>query len=148
MDAATKERDGNEKRLANLQPFQPGNPGRPKGSRNRATLAVEALLDGEAELLTRKCIELAKDGDLTALRLCLDRIAPVRRDRPVEFALPKLERPADAVEATSAILEAVASGDLTPSEAADLGKLVDAYTRALHAHDLDERLTKLETPSR
>ena len=50
--------------------------GRPKGSRNKATLAVEILLDGEAEAITRKAIELAKQGDLVAIRLCLDRIAP------------------------------------------------------------------------
>jgi hypothetical protein len=58
------------------------------GSRNRTTLAVEALLDGEAETLTRKAIELAKAGDLAALRVCLDRIAPPRKDRPVLFELP------------------------------------------------------------
>jgi hypothetical protein len=48
------------------RPFAPGNPGRPKGSRNKATLAAEALLDGEAEALTRKAIELALAGDVTA----------------------------------------------------------------------------------
>jgi Family of unknown function (DUF5681) len=73
-------------------PFQPGlsgNPaGKPKGTRNKTTLAVEAPLDGEAETLTRKAIELAKAGDLAALRVCLDRIAPPRKDRPVLFELP------------------------------------------------------------
>jgi hypothetical protein len=61
-------------------PFEPGKSGNPagklKGTRNKTTLAVEALLDGEAETITRKAIELAKEGNLTALRLCLDRIAP------------------------------------------------------------------------
>src|SRR4029077_7685570 len=49
------------KQLTPWHPGQSGNPsGRPKGSRNRTTLAAEALLDGEAEQLTRKAIELAK----------------------------------------------------------------------------------------
>jgi hypothetical protein len=52
-------------------PFEPGKSGNPagklKGTRNKTTLAVEALLDGEAETITRKAIELAKDGDLAAL---------------------------------------------------------------------------------
>jgi hypothetical protein len=52
------------------RPFEPGksgNPkGRPKGSRNQATLLAEALLDGEAETLTRTMIEKASDGDTTA----------------------------------------------------------------------------------
>ena len=72
------------------RPFEPGNSGRPKGARNRATLAAEALLDGEAEALTRKAIELALAGGPIALRLCLDRILSPRRERPTTFALPEL----------------------------------------------------------
>src|SRR5215204_4346329 len=66
--------------------FKPGNPGRPKGARHKTTLAIEALLDGEAEALTRKAIELAKAGDLVALRLCLDRIC--RRGRSGRYPSP------------------------------------------------------------
>ena len=69
-----------------FKPGQSGNPaGKPKGTRNKATLAVEALLDGEAEELTRKAIELAKTGDIPALRICLDRILPPRKDRPLNL---------------------------------------------------------------
>ncbi|QRM32083.1 hypothetical protein JO965_21110 [Microvirga sp. VF16] len=124
--------------------FEPGNPGRPKGSRNKATLALEALLDGEAEALTRKAVEMALDGDTTAMRLVMDRIMPPRKDRPVMFALPKLETPADAVKASAALVEAVASGDLTPSEAEDLSRLVDRFIRAVEATDILERLESLE----
>jgi hypothetical protein len=106
---------------------------------------MEALLDGEAEALTRKAIELAKDGDPTALRLVLDRLLPPRRDRPVNFALPKLETPADAVRATAAIAEAVASSELTPMEAGEMAKLVEGFTRAFEIHDIDKRLSHLET---
>jgi hypothetical protein len=85
-------------------PFEPGKSGNPagklKGTRNKTTLAVEALLDGEAETITRKAIELAKDGDLTALRLCLDRIAPPRKDRPVLFELPPVSSAADAAQSS------------------------------------------------
>jgi hypothetical protein len=98
---------------------------------------------GEAET-TRKAIELAKDGDLTALRLCLDRIAPPRKDRPVLFELPPVSSAADAAKAAAALLEAVAVGDLTPAEANELGKLIEAYTKALEATDFAERLDKLE----
>ena len=128
-------------------PFQPGQSGNPagklKGTRNKTTLAVEALLDGEAETLT-KAIELAKAGDLAALRVCLDRIAPPRKDRPVLFELPPVSSAADAAKAAAALLEAVAVGDLTPAEASELGKLIEAYIKALEATDFAERLTKLE----
>jgi hypothetical protein len=80
------------------KPFEPGSPGRPKGARHKATLAAEALLDGEAEALTRKAIELAKEGDIAALRICLDRIIPPRKDRPVAFELPKIENVGDAAK--------------------------------------------------
>lgn len=65
--------------------FAAGNPGRPRGSRHKATLAVEALLDCEAGALTQKTVEMALEGDGLALRLCLERVAPPRTDIPVEF---------------------------------------------------------------
>ncbi|MGC2203149.1 MAG: DUF5681 domain-containing protein, partial [Stellaceae bacterium] len=67
---------------------QSGNPkGRPPGARNKATLAAELLLDGEAEALIRRAVELALEGDPMALRLCLERIIPPRRARPVQLGL-------------------------------------------------------------
>ena len=87
---------------------------------------------------------MAKAGDTVALRLCLDRLAPPRRDRPVMFPLPAIETPADIVKVSGALLEAVASGELTPSEAAELGKLVDAHVKAIEATDVQARLEALE----
>src|SRR5918993_735301 len=84
------------------RPFAPGTSGdpggRPAGSRHRTTLAMEELLDGEAEKLTRKAVDLALGGDMVAMRLCLDRTIPPRRDRPVLFALPPFESTADVVK--------------------------------------------------
>ena len=90
-------------------------------------MAIEALLDGEAEALTRKAIEKALAGDPQALRLCLDRIAPPRQDRPTPFALPKLAEAADARDALAAVVRAVAEGELTPSEAATLAGLIEQF---------------------
>ena len=122
-----------------------GNPaGKPKGARHKATLAAEALLDGEAEALTRKAVERAMEGDTVALRLCLERIIPARRDRPVSFELPKIDRPADAVAASAAILAAVADGSLTPSEAAEISKLVEGFVRTVEVTELEARIAALE----
>jgi hypothetical protein len=131
--------------MAAFQPGQSGNPaGKPRGAKNKTTLAVEALLDGEAETLTRKAIELAKTGDMAALRLCLDRIAPPRKERFVPIDLPPLDTAADAAKASAAIVAALSAGDLTPSEAAEVGKLIDAYVRALTATEFETRLAQLE----
>jgi len=128
-----------------FQAGQSGNPeGRPKGSRNKATLALESLLDGEAEALTRKAIELALGGDMPALRLCLDRILPARRDRPVTFEMPAINGAEDAKAAAAALLAAVSSGSLTPSEAVEIGKLIDAYVKAVEVTEVLDRLEKLE----
>ncbi len=126
------------------KPFEPGNAGRPKGTRNKMTLALEALLDGEAENLTRKAIEMAMSGDTTAMRLVMDRVLPPRRERPVMFAMPKLEKVGDAVKAAAALAEAVAAGDITPGEAGELSKLVDGFTKAVELHEIQQRLDKLE----
>ena len=129
-------------------PFEPGQSGNPagkaRGTRNKVTLAIEALLDGEAEALTRKAIELAKAGDMAALRLCLDRLAPPRKDRLVMFELPTITSAADAVKASAALVTAVAIGELTPAETGELGKLIEAYVRALEATDFAARLENLE----
>jgi hypothetical protein len=125
--------------------FARGNPGKPKGARHRTTLAVECLLDGEAERLTRKAIEMALAGDGPALRLCMDRIAPPQRDRPVAFPLPALVTPSDAVKASAAVVAAVAGGELTPSEAANLSGLIDHFVRAFVASEFEARLTALES---
>lgn len=101
-------------------------------------------MDGEVEDITRKAIELALSGDGPALRMCMDRMMPARKDRPVVFELPEIAATDDLPKATNALLQAVASGELTPSEAADIGKAVDAHVRAVEAADLHQRLLKIE----
>src|ERR1043166_3904236 len=84
VDSLQKQDEGPGDRL--FRKGRSGKPaGRPPGSRNRATVAAEALLEGEAQALTRKAIELALEGDTTALRLCLERIVPQRKSRTVAF---------------------------------------------------------------
>jgi hypothetical protein len=123
--------------------FRPGNAGKPRGARHRTTQAVEALLDGEAEKLTRKAVGMALAGDVTALRLCFERICPPGRDRPVAVELPKIERTADTVTATAALVDAAASGVITPAEAVEMGKLIDVHARAIETVDLETRPSSL-----
>jgi hypothetical protein len=62
----------------------------------------------------------------------------------VLFELPPVSSAADAAKAAAALLKAAAVGDLTPAEASELGKLVEAYVKALEAPDFAERLDKLK----
>jgi hypothetical protein len=122
-----------------------GNPrGKPRGTRHRATRAAEDLLEGQAKKLTAKCIELALAGDTTAMKLALERVIPARKDRPVALALPPLEGTPDLPTVTAALLAATAAGELTPGEAGELAKLVEAHRRAVETVSLEARVAALE----
>jgi hypothetical protein len=127
------------------RPFQPGNPGKPPGSRHKTTLAVESLLDGEAEKLTRKAIKLALAGDTIALRLCLERIAPARKGRAAPFALPTIRTTGDVVAAQAAITAAMAAGELSPTEAVEVASVVELQRRSIETAEIEGRLAALET---
>lgn len=126
--------------------FAPGNNlgGNRKGSRHAVTIAVEALLEGECEALTRKAIEKALDGDGVALRLCLDRISPIRKDAPVSFELPPIKSVNDVVTASGAMLAAVATGEVSPDEAGRVMALLTAHKTLVETCDLEARIAALE----
>ncbi len=133
------------KQAGRWKPGQSGNPaGKPKGTRHRATQAVEALLEGQAEALTQKAIEKALGGDGVALRLCLERIAPARKDAAVCFDLPAIATAADTVTASSALLEAVAAGNVTPDEASRIMGLLTSHKTLVEVCQLERRIEALE----
>jgi hypothetical protein len=119
---------------------QSGNPaGRKPGSKNKSTLAAQVLLEGEAEALTRKAVELAKAGNALALKLCLDRVYAPRRERAVSFALPPIASAEDLAAAMAAISAATAKGDLTPGEAFDLARVAESFLRVIDARNEELR---------
>jgi hypothetical protein len=123
-----------------FQPGQSGNPaGRPRGSRNKATIIAEKVLDDSAGELTRAAIARALDGDPAALRACMDRLAPRLRHRPLDFDLPQLVTLADAPPAINAIAQGLAHGELDIEEAAVLLRAVREFTRALAAVERETR---------
>lgn len=127
--------------------FAEGNPGKPKGVRNRATQAVQDLLDAQTEALTQAAVDKALEGDTAALRLCLERICPAKKDVAVQFDIKPMQSAADAASAAGSIVDAVASGELTPIEGASVMGLVDSYRRTLEASELELRLEVLEAKS-
>ena len=123
--------------------FTSGNSGRPKGARNRKTLAIETLLEGQAEALTQTATHKAL-GDSMALRLCMERIAPAPKDNPVSFTLPQMNNALDASKAAGSVLTAVSEGNLTPIEATRVMGIIDSYRRTLELTEIEERLQALE----
>lgn len=129
------------------RPFEPGNRagrGRRTGSRNKATLLLDKMADGDAKAILEKQLELAKGGDQQAAQLVLSRIWPVRKGRPVSLGLPPLETAADLVNALGQIATAVGAGDLTPEEGASVAAVLEIKRKAIETSELEARVTVLE----
>jgi hypothetical protein len=146
VDSASSETPpGSKPRGRPFAPGTSGNPnGRPKGARNKTTVAAEALLEGEAETLTRKLIDIAKEGDVSALRFWLERIFPARRDRVVTVDMPEIASVQDAGRAAAAVLAACAAGEISIAEASELVRLIESYVRLLEISEIEARVRALE----
>ncbi len=126
------------------KPFAIGNPGRPKGSLNKTTVAVQSLLDGQAQALTQKAIGLALEGDMMAIRICLDRIIPIRKSRPININLPDTKNASGVAEAQAAVVQAVGAGLIVPDEGQVLSSILEARRKSIETADHEARLNKLE----
>lgn len=126
------------------RPFKPGNSGRPPGSKNKTTWMVEQLAEGQAEQLVQKVLELAQAGDVTCLRMMLDRLWPVRKGQPVNVVMPPINTPQDVLSAIASIWAAIREGRLTPDEASALSIVIDRSVQAIELHDITKRIAALE----
>ena len=106
------------------------------------------LLDGEAQALTRKAVELALEGDTTALRLCLERLMPPRRDRATPLSIPPVRGAGDLMPAMAVIMAAAARGKISPGEGMGLAKFLDIFLNAIEVRDFDARLGYWKTATR
>lgn len=129
------------------KPFESGNScgkGRPAGSRNKATLAIERLLEGESEAVVRKLSQLAKKGESTAMRLFMERVCPVRRERPVNLDLPEIHTADDVAAAFRTVMQALAHGDVTTDQAERIIRFLEFGRKLIETQDLATRLAKVE----
>jgi hypothetical protein len=126
------------------RPFKPGNPGRPPGSKNKITQMVEQLVEGQAEQLVQKVLELAEAGDVSCLRMILDRLWPPRKGQPVNVVMPPINTSQDVIPAIASIWTAIREGRLTPDEASALSIVIDRSIQAIELHDITKRIAALE----
>ena len=124
--------------------FSSGNAGRPKGTRNLKTVAIESLLEGQAKALTQTAISKALEGDSVALRLCMDRIMPTPKDKRVKVQLPSISSPRDLLKAASDVMISVQYGELTPLEGEKVISLLERCQKLFVSVDLVERIEALE----
>jgi len=107
-------------------PGQSGNPaGRPLGSLNKKTLALEAAYEAKAEEAVNDVMERAKSGHPAAMRLFMDRAVPAGRHRRFAFALARIRTPEDAEAAIDVVTDGLAEGVLSLPEVAELLRVVE-----------------------
>jgi hypothetical protein len=126
------------------RPFAPGNPGRPPGSKNKVTEAIEQLADGEGVQIIHQLIERAKAGHPVELRIVADRIWPARRGAPIKLELPPINTGNELIAAIRSLWTAIGQGQLTPDEVMSLAHLTDRSLRILETEDFAKRLKALE----
>jgi hypothetical protein len=128
-----------------FKPGQSGNPaGKPPGTKHHATRMAEHLMEGAAESVVQAVLAAAEGGDMVAARLVLERIAPVRKGRPVLLPLPAVNTAGDVLAALGATVKAMADGDITPDEAATVAGVLEVKRRAIETVELAVRLEVIE----
>ena len=126
------------------RPFEPGNPGRPPGSRNKTTQMLDQLAEGQAEQLLQKALDLADAGDVVCLRMIMDRLWPARKGQPLQVDLPPMRTGDDLHAGMAALLTAIADGRVTPDEANALCSVFDRVLRVVELGDHERRIEALE----
>jgi hypothetical protein len=133
------------KGIAMFKKGQSGNPAGPaKGTRHKITMLAEKLLEDDRDDIVRAVIVAAKGGDSTAMRLCVERLVPLRKGRPVVFDLPPVKTAADIAGAVGELARAMASGELTTDEASAAASVIEMHRRAIETTEIELRLQKLE----
>ena len=128
-----------------FQKGQSGNPaGRAQGSRTKSTLFAEAILENDREGIMDAVVNAAKNGDPTATRLCVERLVPLRKGRPVVFDLPPVKTAADIAGAVGELARAMAAGELTTDEASAAASVIEMHRRAIETTEIEVRLQRLE----
>jgi hypothetical protein len=129
------------------RPFALGNKfgwGRPKGSRNRSKMAGQALLAEYADAVTRKCIVRALEGDVRAMRLCMERISPARRDSYIRINLRSIATLQDIDAANERLVKAVSTGKIPPVDAQIMSDILDKRRGLIETVELQQRVEALE----
>lgn len=119
--------------------------GRPKGSRNRVSLAAENIFENEAGTIARRAVDMALSGDRAMIKLVIERCVPVKKSVPVRLPdLPAINSVADGPKLTAFVLDAIASGKISPVVGETISRSCERHLKALQVGDLEARLEELE----
>ena len=119
-----------------------GNPdGRPKGAKDKRTQYRE-LFEPHADVLIQKAIDLALAGDTACLKMCIDRLVSPFRAKNATVTLDDIE--GTLTEKGEKIINAMGSGELSPSDASSMLSALAAQARIIEIEELEKRVSDLE----
>lgn len=138
-----------DKKDTRFKPGQSGNPGgRPPGSGwvGKARKELQSAWDGEmadgSDGIRAKLIASAKAGDAWAIRIIAERVCP-----PIKAseALEEIQLTGDTLtDKATSVLDAMAQGEIAPSQASQLLQGIGAMAKILETDELARRLEALE----
>jgi hypothetical protein len=127
--------------------FQKGKSGNPAGRRpgsKDVRTGLRELMRPHAPKLVQTCVNMALAGDTHALKICMDRlVSPIREDF-ISVSIPKIAGPDDCTSAQAAVLNAVAAGEMLPTEGTVLSGLINAQRLAYETSHLAKQLASIE----
>jgi hypothetical protein len=144
---AAKRTAGDESPVKRGRPFEPGNKfgrGRPRGSRNKKAIALQQLLDEYLPALMRKTIAMALQGDVSLLRMLLDRKLPKAHGSPLKIGRLPSATIEEVAHSHQTVINEVTSGNLTPVEALQIDSLLETSRKVIATVDVVKRLDALE----
>jgi hypothetical protein len=124
--------------------FKTGNPGKPKGARNKATVMAEKLLSRDIKKIVSVVQAAAMEGDMVACRLVLERLIPAPKGRRLQFNMPTGLGLSGIAVAFDAIMAAVGQGAITTDEATALAAILEKQAKILEVSDTQRRLDAIE----
>ena len=134
------------KRKATPAAWKPGQSGNPAG-RTPGVEKIRQLLEPKREELVAKAVEMALAGDATALRICIDRLAPPPRAESAPVTIPGLSEAKGLQAKAERIVEAVGQGEITPDVATMILGALSSYAKAVEVEELSRRIAELENRS-
>lgn len=128
--------------------FQDGNkagPGRPKGSRNKITVALEMIGNENAEVVYQQLVDLAlgrtKEGDINACKIILDRVYPPRKVNKYDLGYEGIMNTVQDVNALSKhVLKMVVNGEISTEEAEAYGKIIEQRLKIIIDTDMAAKI--------